>query len=275
MDRSSLTGSGSGEPHPRPGTPPHPFDYPFTTLSASAQSAVWVAEAEAGARAPDRTADSDATAAEPEGGLLALLAVGSNAGHAVMRDKLERQGLDPDFEAEAALCRDLVVGHSAHLSTPGYVPAAPFAVHGRDAPVTVQWLTSAQVRAIDTTEPAYQRRTLDPARHRVRTRQGRVCVSVQLYVSRWGLLGPPHEGPWPLTDQRRLHQLLAGHHDHAVDAAHELAQHHLASRDAATGLPRAELSLPAHHERLRSDVRRRWAGSGWSHDHGLALVALP
>jgi hypothetical protein len=80
------------------------------------------------------------------------------------------------------------VGHSAHVSAGGYVPAAPYVGDGHTDAV-VGWFDDEQLALVDATEPNYHRLALDPA--------------TQLYVSRWGVVAVDGR-PLPLTDQATL-----------------------------------------------------------------------
>lgn len=63
-----------------------------------------------------------------------------------------RTGL-PVAEAQV---EGLGIGHSAHVSTRGYIAAAPVQGNGI-RPVTVCWFDEAQLAALDATEPNYRR----------------------------------------------------------------------------------------------------------------------
>lgn len=88
-------------------------------------------------------------------GRVPVAAVGSNASPTVLRAKLGAL-LRTGLPVARATVRYLGIGHSAHVSTRGYVAAAPFRRAGA-APVTVAWLDAAQLEAMDATEPNYRR----------------------------------------------------------------------------------------------------------------------
>lgn len=67
----------------------------------------------------------------------------------------------------------VLVGHSAHVSVGGYIPAAPYAGAG-STQVMLGWFEPAQLALLDATEPNYERRHLD--------------AGVDVYVSRWGVI---------------------------------------------------------------------------------------
>jgi hypothetical protein len=80
------------------------------------------------------------------------------------------------------------VGHSAHVSAGGYVPAAPYVGDGA-ADAVVAWFDAEQLALVDATEPNYHRLALPSG--------------TQLYVSRWGVVAVGGR-PLPLTDQAGL-----------------------------------------------------------------------
>ncbi|RKS07852.1 hypothetical protein DFP74_3538 [Nocardiopsis sp. Huas11] len=95
-----------------------------------------------------------------------VLAVGSNAAPAQMRRKLRSRALEPVVPMTLADVDGIAPGFSAHVSRPGYVPAAPVARPGRRR-LFVLWPDQAQLEAIDATEPNYRRLLLPADRHRV------------------------------------------------------------------------------------------------------------
>jgi hypothetical protein len=131
-----------------------------------------------------------------------VVAVGSNACAAVMRRKLEAVGVDacvPFLDGEVDT---IAVGHSAHRSVAGFVPAAPFRREGSPSHAVVTMLTADQLVAVDRTEPNYRRAT-------VRCDLGELgIVSADVYVSLWGVIAPPGQPPMPLMTQRELQNEL-------------------------------------------------------------------
>jgi hypothetical protein len=120
-----------------------------------------------------------------------VAAVGSNASPAVLARKLSslREGW---VALEPADLAGVQVGHSAHVSAGGYVPAAPYRWPGTAA-VVVGWFDDRQLALLDATEPNYVRRRLE--------------LGVEVYVSRWGVVAL--EGrPVPLMGQAELLHLL-------------------------------------------------------------------
>ena len=131
---------------------------------------------------------------------LPVVAVGSNACAAVMRRKLaEVDGCVPFLRGAVS---DISVGHSAHRSVAGFIPAAPFGRPGPPISVVMTMLTPEQLSAVDRTEPNYRRVEIecDIAGLRVGT--------AEVYVSLWGVIAPPGEEPFGVTPQQHLHNEL-------------------------------------------------------------------
>ncbi len=130
-----------------------------------------------------------------------VLAVGSNAYPSVLRRKLA--AVDPAVPTAACVVTGLAVGHSAHVSAGGYIPAAPYASPGSRTPMRAGWFTPAQLAALDGTEPNYQRVSLPVARFAIDLD----VEAFDVYRSRWGVLA--HLGvPLVFQGQRELRALL-------------------------------------------------------------------
>ncbi len=159
-------------------------------------------------------------------GRLPVLAVGSNASPRVLSDKLGTLlGLDADpVYIEVCRVSGLGVGHSAHLSAPGYMAAAPFyqRIAGPSSTITshptggsrnpggqrgpgegdpsraysLAWLSAAQADALDATEPNYDRLGLPADAVVSSERAPAVIAGVTLYVSHHGVLA---EGGQPVS----------------------------------------------------------------------------
>ena len=99
----------------------------------------------------------------------------------------------------------LAVGHSAHVSAGGYIPAAPYVSPGARTALRAGWFSPDQLEALDRTEPNYERVSLSTARFALD-----LDVEVfDVYRSRWGILA--HRGaPVAFQGQRELRALL-GH----------------------------------------------------------------
>ncbi|TIC87616.1 hypothetical protein E8D34_07960 [Nocardioides sp. GY 10113] len=140
----------------------------------------------------------------------AVLAVGSNASPAVLRRKLVAGGASgaaPLLPVEVA---GIGVGHSAHVSRAGYVPAAPVAAPGARRTLVAALLDEEQVRCLDVTEPNYVRcpvRLVDaPAWLEWSAAAGEGWV----YVSHRGVIAPPGAPPVELRPQPDVVRLLHG-----------------------------------------------------------------
>jgi hypothetical protein len=181
-----------------------------------------------------------------------VVAVGANASPAVLHRKLRRDGLAVRVPFLAATLTGVAVGHSAHVSVPGYVPAAPYAAAGVSTPVMASLLDAEQVDCLDRTEPNYVRRTLHGGEYGLRLDGGDRARDFDLYDGRWGVLAPPGGSPLPLSDQIGLHTYLAAH----WPAYTELL-------GAARDPERAVLAL-AQDAELRARVREAWHSTGWA-----------
>lgn len=116
-----------------------------------------------------------------------VAAVGSNASPLVLARKLAAlpSGL---VALRPQRLRGVRVGHSAHVSAGGYVPAAPYAGDGA-VDAVVGWFDAEQLALVDATEPNYDRRAL--------------TSGTQVYVSRWGVVAVDGR-PLPLLGQAEL-----------------------------------------------------------------------
>lgn len=136
-----------------------------------------------------------------------VLAVGSNAAPTVLAGKLRRAGATGPVPIVRAEVEGLAVGHSAHVSRGGYVPAAPYARAGPTS-TWAAWLTDEQRAAIDATEPNYARIRLRASDYPLRLEGGSPPAFCEVYASRWGVLAT--DGiPLPLGTQVELHARLA------------------------------------------------------------------
>ncbi|GLY76439.1 hypothetical protein [Actinoallomurus iriomotensis] len=133
-----------------------------------------------------------------------VLAVGSNGSPAQVHRKLAGRApiLVPMTYAEVT---GLVPGVSAHVSRPGYVPAAPVLVPGATARLIVLWLDDDQLAVVDATEPNYHRLRTPAA---VRVSLDGVPVGCGLYAGRHGCLTDREGRPFRLTSQAALLTVL-------------------------------------------------------------------
>lgn len=155
----------------------------------------WAEPAVTGVLGPDGTVRQAPYDVGP--GRVPLLAVGSNASPTVLLRKLGPL-LAAGLPVGTARVTGLGVGHSAHVSAGGYVPAAPFAAPGAtEVEVAVAWPDPEQLAALDATEPNYVRVRVDVG---CTLPDGCALEGAQVYDSRHGVLGAG-EGPLPLTSQ--------------------------------------------------------------------------
>ena len=186
-----------------------------------------------------------------------VVAVGSNASPAVMHRKLARHGVAGTVPLVAGTLAGCAVGHSAHVSVPGFVAAAPYEDAHAVTPVYVTLLDAAQVRCVGLSEPSYVRRRLVPGRCVLELEGGTRPATFDLYDSRFGLLAPPGGPPLGLRPQEALHAYLRAHwppYDGLL----------------GTGTPREVMHLLAADAHLRTRVREALAETGWTRDSGLA-----
>jgi hypothetical protein len=181
-----------------------------------------------------------------------VLAVGANAAPAVLAAKLRRAGVAGVVGMVRAEVAGLGVGHSAHVSRRGYIPAGPYAAEGAAAVVGL-WLTAEQLAAIDATEPNYDRMMLRRAEYSLRLETGRPPSTYDVYVSRWGVLATDGV-PLRLGTQRELFARLAG--DPGLAA--------LAPWDDAEAAVRGLADRAAH-----ARIRDAFAAAGWVADATL------
>lgn len=133
------------------------------------------------------------------------MAVGSNASPAVLARKLAEVGRD--VPSSACVVVGLAVGHSAHVSAGGYIPAAPYAAPGIETALRAGWFTPEQLAVLDRTEPNYERVRLPSARFPIAFEAGR-ADEFDVYRSRWGVLAVDGV-PVAFRGQRELFAMLA------------------------------------------------------------------
>jgi hypothetical protein len=165
----------------------------------------------------------------------AVLAVGSNANPGVMLAKLRAARADTTVVFLQCRVTHLAVGHSAHVSAAGFVPAAPFRRYGAHTSLHLLLLDDDQLRAVDATEPNYRRVSLDPAVHPVRVgsavegrASGKESVDVglvQVYASRHGLLADALGRPVALTRQHEARTAFLQGRPPATDQLGLLTRH--------------------------------------------------
>ena len=82
-----------------------------------------------------------------------VLAVGSNASFDVMHRKMARVGLETPLAMTIMSHTGVAVGHSAHVSLPGYVAAAPYRCAGYVRRFVAVHVDDEQLAPLDPTEP--------------------------------------------------------------------------------------------------------------------------
>jgi hypothetical protein len=136
-------------------------------------------------------------------GRYAVVAVGSNANADVLRSKMERAGAEPVVPMVIARLDNLAVAYSAHISRPGFIPAAPVHAPGQSCEVVVGFLDREQLAHMDATEPNYVRRWLTSPEHPLLLDGGERLGGFHIYDSRWGVLA--EEGAaLPLNSQASI-----------------------------------------------------------------------
>ncbi|MGV9710046.1 hypothetical protein ACWDTI_05225 [Gordonia sp. NPDC003424] len=148
---------------------------------------------------PDTTALPDDLA-----GRRLVVGVGSNTSPAVLRSKLSGLGETISPPLIRVRVRGIAVGHSAHVSARGYIPAAPYRSPGAVLDTVAALLTDDEVAALDRTEPNYRRMTLTPEHYPIDATPV-VGQPFSLYASNHGVLVDPNSGgPLPLGTQARV-----------------------------------------------------------------------
>lgn len=162
------------------------------------------------------TVDHDEWSTGPSAttGMTLMVTVGSNASPNVLRTKLAHVSSQlPDLQRVTV--GHLGIGHSAHVSRRGYLPAAPFFEAGAVTSATAIWVDDEQLAALDSTEPNYQRIPLRTTEHPLNSDLDEALPDhFDVYVSRHGVIGGPR--PVPLGSQA---EMLAWLGDRLADPA--------------------------------------------------------
>lgn len=137
-----------------------------------------------------------------------VLAVGCNAAPGVLHAKLAAGGATGPVPMVPATMLGLGIGHSAHVSIPGYVPATPYHAPGQRTAAVLLWLDAPQLATVDATEPTYRRRRLHAADHPLRVTAGPAPAAFHVYESVRGVLRGPDGAVHPLGPQAALQPLL-------------------------------------------------------------------
>jgi hypothetical protein len=140
-----------------------------------------------------------------------VVSIGSNSSADVMRRKFAnyRQPVSAVLPLVRGQLHNIAVGPSAHVSTAGYIAAAPYPLMGECTAVWLSWLDHIQLMALDETEPNYRRIQLDGEACPLVMDHGERPEEFSLFTSRWGVL-TDGGGTLPFLDQPALFGRLAG-----------------------------------------------------------------
>ncbi|MFD9430968.1 hypothetical protein [Streptomyces sp. NPDC060002] len=128
-----------------------------------------------------------------------VVAVGSNASPAQLRDKMAEFAVTSPVPMVKARVTGIDIGVSAHVSRLGYVSASPVDAPAVTRELFVIWLDPEQLALIDATEPNYDRVLLPAPGIRVELENGEVLLDAFAYVNHHGVLhngdGVPRRHP--------------------------------------------------------------------------------
>jgi hypothetical protein len=243
-----------------------PWAYPGTAAECSGVL-------EDGRFTPLPVADLLGGCEDQRGSRTAVVAVGSNASPAVMHRKLSRHGVGGRVPLVSGTLLGCAVGHSAHVSVPGFVPAAPYLRAEARTPVYVTLLDYEQLRCVDRTEPNYVRRGLSPGRTALELEDGSSPESsFYVYDSRWGVLAhaggqPGGRSVVPFGSQQALHALLRAQWPPYGRLLADLGDADGEREDLAA--VQAVMRALAADTGLRDRVREAFDATGWATPSGL------
>ena len=132
-----------------------------------------------------------------------VVAVGSNQTPETIARKYARSGRDLQIATPFVRCtvHGLAVGHCAHTSARGYIPAAPYRADGERMELVATWFDDAQLAVLDETEPNYERVRLDASLFPLSLATGEEPARYDVYASSWGVVA--HERPIPLRHRQQ------------------------------------------------------------------------
>ncbi|WP_193106294.1 hypothetical protein [Brachybacterium sp. FME24] len=203
-----------------------PEDYPWT--GQAVRSALLLAEGivdldpPGGVEAPtqdrsgtvvDVAAIDQALAAEgaaPLAERTLVIAVGSNQTPETIARKYTRSGRDLQITTPFVRCtvRNLAVGHCAHTSARGYIPAAPYRADGERMELVATWFDDAQLAVVDETEPNYERVRLDAGEFPLALGTGEHPAHFDVYASSWGVVAREQAIPLRHRQQEMFDELV-------------------------------------------------------------------
>lgn len=218
MSSSTLSATASA-PLPATALPDAPEDYPWTGTAVRSAlllgSGIVDLDPEGSDDAPTESQDralvdvaaiDQALAAEgvaPLAERTLVVAVGSNQTPETIARKYARSGRDLQIATPFVRCtvHGLAVGHCAHTSARGYIPAAPYRADGERMELVATWFDDAQLAVVDETEPNYERVRLDASRFPLTLATGETPARYDVYASSWGVVA--HERAIPLRHRQQ------------------------------------------------------------------------
>lgn len=192
-----------------------------------------------------------------------VLAVGSNASPGQLRHKFPDPLQQRPIPITVATVRGIAVGHSAHVSKPGYIPYAPLADAGSTSrDLAVLWLDAEQLDRIDETERTYERVLVRGERYPALLGSGQPLQTYALYRSNWGLLRlTPSTPPLTASTQHEAYSALA----QQLPWFRELVPEHI--EQGAEGAAVAFQQDTSRRQRFRQELDQRdLAASAGIHD---------
>ncbi len=199
-----------------------------------------------------------------------VVAFGSNANASVLLRKFSREAVSPVVPLRPGYLSGAVLAASAHVSTPGYIPAAARRRRGGRLPVVVAWLDGRQLGCLDATEPNYRSLTLDAREHAVQLDDNAELLDgLTLYDTRHGVL-PERFSP---VDQVALWRALL---QEDAELLAPLLEAGCASHDLEAALGRLgedEAARSRVSERLQ--LLREEGDVAGAHESALTYGAMP
>jgi hypothetical protein len=168
-----------------------------------------------------------------------VLSIGSNASPEVMSRKMARAGVTTPLAMTITRHEGVAVGHSAHVSLPGYIAAAPYRCARCVRRFVALHLDDDQIAALDATEPNYDRVEHDGA---------------WIYASHWQVLAV-HGLPVTLRTQEDLHATLR-----EADPRW---------REQFDGASAAEITKQLAHDGSVNEWRHHWRSVGLTRHAGF------